>query len=68
MQTNDSIIYPWGEINKVHEWNHNDTINTSIAAPAKPTKPINDKLAIELIIALLIYSAVIGLELFFSKK
>ena len=67
MQINDSI-YPWGEINATHEWHHNDTINTSIVAPVKQETDITIGIGtIEVIIALAIYSAVLGCALFFQN-
>ena len=69
MQTNDSIIYPWGEINPIHEW-YNDTI---AVAEVKPVKAKSDDFlfgigAIKVIIALALYSAMLAIAMYFQKK
>ena len=68
MQTNDSIFYPWGEINTVHEWQHNDTIETTNVEPFH----YNDGYTIGIgttkgIIALALYVIMLGVILYYQK-
>ena len=69
MQTNDSIIYPWGELNTVHEW-YNDTIAVTEVRPVKAENdwPVFGIGSIKVIIALALYSAVLAIAMYFQKK
>lgn len=67
MQTNDSIFYPWGDINTVHEWHHNDTIEATNVEPFPYHKPGVGIGTMKVLGALVLYVVILAIIMTFQK-